>query len=237
MPPASLAAPVWVVAPHPDDESLGCGGLLAALSDLGVPTWALLLSDGAASHPGSPGWAGSRLVRRRLFEWHAALDLLGLPPERRVALGLPDGRLPLPGQPNGQRAVSAIRAALARAAPATVLLPWRRDPHPDHRAAHALMEQALGSWPSARRLEYAVWLPERGVADDRPRPGEALGWEVPLAGAAGRKEAAIRVHRSQLGLLIHDDPGGFVLPEEMIRRALVGPERLYEVLLAGGGSR
>jgi LmbE family N-acetylglucosaminyl deacetylase len=226
--PATLTGPVWVIAPHPDDESLGVGALMAELSDLGTEVWALLLTDGGASHPGSAEWPRERLAAQRLSEWHAALDLLGVAPDRRAALGLPDGALPFPDD-GGEAAVALIRHALAGAPPATVLLPWRRDPHPDHRAAHALMMAALGSWPLARRLEYAVWLPERGGPDERPRPGEAQCHTAVLPQQRSRKEAAVRAHRSQLGRLIRDDPGGFTLPEEMIGRALDSPETLLEV--------
>ena len=229
--PASLAGPVWVIAPHPDDESLGCGGLLAELAELGTPTWALLLTDGGASHPASVDWPRERLVLQRCAEWHAGLDLLGVHPDRRVALNLPDGRLPFPRQEGGSAAAAAIRSALALAVPATVLLPWRRDPHPDHRAAHALISLALEEWSAVRRLEYTVWLPERAESRDLPQLNEASVWSADVRRHAARKEAAIRCHASQLGGLIHDDPTGFVLHEDMIRRAVGGPETLLEVKL------
>ncbi|WP_407572206.1 PIG-L deacetylase family protein [Deinococcus altitudinis] len=227
--PTSLAGPVWVVAPHPDDESLGCGGLLAELTDLGTQTWALLLTDGGASHPASVSWSRERLAGQRLAEWHAGLDLLGVQRGRRLALNLPDGRLPFPQQEGGAAAVAAIRSALAQAVPATVLLPWRRDPHPDHRAAHALIFAALEDWPAVRRLEYTVWLPERAESADLPQPREATVWSADSGRQAARKAAAIRCHASQLGGLIRDDPDGFVLQEDMIRRAVSGHELLLEV--------
>jgi LmbE family N-acetylglucosaminyl deacetylase len=227
---ASLQGPVWVLAPHPDDEALGCGGLLAELTDLGTEVWALLMSDGGASHPGSAVWPRERLTQQRLREWHCGLDLLGVHPQQRVALGLPDGRLPWPHEPAGAAALAAVRAALSRRLPATVLLPWRRDPHPDHRAAHALIRSALQPWPAARLLEYTVWLPERAGVDDLPRPGEVWTWVADVQRQLKRKEAAIRAHHSQLGQLILDDPGGFVLPDAMITRALSGQERLLEDL-------
>ncbi|WP_262895303.1 PIG-L family deacetylase [Hymenobacter lapidiphilus] len=63
--PAAYAAtlgPTVVIAPHPDDESLGCGGLLALLARANVPVWCVLMSDGTMSHPNSakfpapPAW-------------------------------------------------------------------------------------------------------------------------------------------------------------------------------------
>lgn len=226
--PAGLAGPVWVVAPHPDDEGLGCGGLLAHSADLNTEVWALLLSDGGASHPNSLEWSRSRLADQRLAEWHAGLDELGQDRARRAHLNLPDGALPFPDQPGGPEAVAAIRAAFSTRPPATLLVPWRRDPHPDHRAAHALTTAALAGLPVVRTLEYTVWLAERGGPDDIPRPGEVRTWHLPVGNQSRRKAAAIRAHRSQLGGLIHDDPGGFVLPEDMIERALTAPERYLE---------
>ncbi len=232
--PADLKGPVWVIAPHPDDESLGCGGLVAELCGLGTVLWALLLSDGSASHPGSQEWPARPLATRRLGEWHAGLDQLGVHPRRRLALGLPDGRLTAPeqmetpGQTESGEAVRAITAALSVAPPATVLLPWRRDPHPDHRAAHALVQAALTGQSGVRQLEYTVWLAQRAAPEDLPRPGEVQVWEVQVERQMARKEAAIRAHRSQLGQLVHDDPGGFVLPEQMVRASLGGSEWLLE---------
>src|SRR5262245_24685447 len=43
-------SPVLVLAPHPDDESLGCGGLIAACQAQGHPVHVLVLTDGAGSH-------------------------------------------------------------------------------------------------------------------------------------------------------------------------------------------
>ncbi len=49
---AAGAAPIVVLAPHPDDESLGCGALLAA-AFAGKGARVVCLTDGSGSHPGS----------------------------------------------------------------------------------------------------------------------------------------------------------------------------------------
>jgi LmbE family N-acetylglucosaminyl deacetylase len=144
--PARLHGPVWVVAPHPDDEALGCAALLAALSDLGREVWALLMTDGGASHPGSLSHPRTRLAQLRLAEWRAGLAGLGVPEERTRALNLPDGAL---GQCDPAQVTAAVAAALSAAPPTTLLLPWRRDPHPDHRATWGPVRAALA--PQVRR--------------------------------------------------------------------------------------
>ncbi|PNY79591.1 PIG-L family deacetylase [Deinococcus koreensis] len=226
--PRTLPGPVWVVSPHPDDEALGCGALIAALTTLGQDVWALLVSDGAASHPGSRAFPPSRLSALRLSEWRAGLAELGVPPEHTQTLNLPDGALdrcdPAVIRPR-------LQAAFAGAPPRTLLLPWRRDPHPDHRACWTLLMAARPA--GCRVLGYSVWLTERGTPDDWPPADEARPWAFEIGGAAARKSRAISAHASQLGL-IQDDPGGFTLAEAMVARAVRGPERLFEPLESGG---
>ena len=222
--PRTLPGPVWVVAPHPDDEALGCGSLICALTDLGQEVWALLLTDGGFSHPASRAYPRPRLGELRLSEWRAGLARLGVPAGRTRTLGLPDGALS--GCDPAEVRAGATRA-FAAAPPGTVLLPWGRDPHPDHRAAWELVGAALPG--GVRRLAYTVWLSERGVPADWPAPGEALAWSFEVGPARSRKAAAVAAHATQLGL-ITDDPAGFTLAPRMVERALAGPELYFEVL-------
>ena len=60
-------APMLILAPHPDDETLGCGGLIAAASAAGHPPFVLVLTDGTGSHPNSRSYPpGSLSVSRKL---------------------------------------------------------------------------------------------------------------------------------------------------------------------------
>ncbi|MDO4264710.1 MAG: PIG-L family deacetylase [Deinococcus sp.] len=225
MDPAHLPGPVWVVAPHPDDEALGCGALLAALRSQGSEVWALLLTDGGFSHPGSREFPRERLAAARLAEWRRGLAQLGVPPERARALGLPDGALA--AVPPGEL-TRAVQEAFGTAPPALVLLPWQRDPHPDHRAAWAPVRAAT----DAAVLGYSVWLSERGRENDWPSPAEAQALSFVVEPYAAQKAAAIAAHATQLGA-ITDDPGGFTLAPAMVARAVAGPE-LYFRPLDGG---
>ncbi len=221
--PQRLPGPVWVVAPHPDDEALGCGGLLSALSELGREIHALLMTDGGASHPNSARFPGPILAQQRLGEWRSGLGALGVAAQQSVSLGLADGDL-IRCSPLSVR--HAIEQAWAPTSPATLLLPWRRDPHTDHRACWLHFEPLLAQVPYV--LEYTVWLPERSQPADWPRPEEQLSelFFQPTTSQQDRKAAAIAMHRSQLGM-IDDDPFGFVLPDDMVQRAVKEPERFF----------
>lgn len=232
--PLDLAAlarldPALVVVPHPDDESLGCGGLLALLGDAGVEIHAALVTDGTASHPNSRRFDADARRALRDAEWRAALACLGLGAAATHRLGCPDGSVPVPGDPRFDPVLGDLRALLDAIDPQLVLLPWQRDPHPDHRASHALVRAALkGRASSPRCLEYIVWAGERGAADDLPSRPEARCWHLDISAARERKRCAIAAHRSQNGEVITDDPAGFVLSPEMRRRAEGPREHFFE---------
>lgn len=145
-----------VVAPHPDDESLGCGGAIALLRRRGCRVHVLFVTDGAASHLHSRRYPPDELRALREREACSALSALGVARKHVAFLRLPDGAMPSPGSAEFDRAVDRIRGLLAEIAPQTLLLPWRRDPHPDHRAAVRLVRAALAEAPAGGQTSAAT---------------------------------------------------------------------------------
>ena len=74
--------PFIVVAPHPDDESLACGGLIADAYGQGLRGKVVIVSDGAGSHPNSKAYPSDRLTALREEEAKRAGVELGLKPDR-----------------------------------------------------------------------------------------------------------------------------------------------------------
>jgi len=83
-----------ILAPHADDESLGCGGLIAACCERGRPPFVVILTDGAASHPGSTQYPPERLRQLRSQEARKAVGNLGLASENLAFFDYPDTALP-----------------------------------------------------------------------------------------------------------------------------------------------
>lgn len=212
--PASSAADLGrtvVVAPHADDESLACGGLLALLARQGVEAHVVVVTDGAASHVGSAAFPPKRLAALRAAEVSEAVRRLGHG-ERTYVLGLPDGAAPLPGQPGFDAAVDVLRDLLARLAPATLVLPWRHDPHPDHVAAYLLADAAAPA--GVRRIEVPVWAWHRG---DRPPAADThTAWRLDVSSVRAEKAAAVAAHVSQTTALIADADEAFTLTPELL---------------------
>ncbi len=213
--------PALVLAPHADDESLGCGGLIAEACAQGRPPVVAILTDGVGSHPNTPP-ARLRALRER--EAAAATGLLGLPRDRLHFLGLPDTAAPLAG-PGFERAVAELARLFRHGGCGVVVAPWRHDPHCDHEAA-AAMAIALARAEGVRLLSYPVWgwtLPLDAVL-----PRAAVdGWRLDISAHLAAKRRAIAAHASQHGGLVDDDPGGFQLPPGL----LAVFERPYEVFL------
>ena len=129
--------PILILAPHPDDESLGCGGLIAEACRVGWPPVVAILTDGSRSHPNSRAYPAERLRALREQETQEAMAELGLPPERLAFLGYADTRAPHRGEAlvNAAKRVCALVDAWGCSIIATS---WRHDPHCDHAAAAAI---------------------------------------------------------------------------------------------------
>ena len=112
--PASLmqGRPLVILAPHPDDETLGCGALLFDAAAQGTPCHVICVTDGTRSHPGSRRWPAPVLAATRAAELRAACAILA-PAARVTCLGYPDCAAPDDAQASwaehgGDRFVAAV---------------------------------------------------------------------------------------------------------------------------------
>ena len=148
-----------VLAAHPDDESLGAGGLMARLRRLGARVMVLLCTAGEASHPDSPTTTPERLADVRLQEFGGALTHL-LPDPDWHFLALPDGKLAA----HRAEVISTLQQAIADVAagsglPAeqiTLVAPYRHDGHTDHDALGSAAAEAAAAGGHGL-LEYPIW--------------------------------------------------------------------------------
>lgn len=210
--------PTVVLSPHPDDESLGCGGTIAQLHRMKTPVQVIMVSDGSKSHPNSQKYPADRLRALRENETREALRQLGLSENQVTFMRLPDGAVPdNPESMVFQDASGRLATLLKQFSPQTVLLPWRRDPHRDHRATYRLLQGAVYQLANRPRiLECPIWLWELGGPDDAPQVGEVQPWTVDISAMQERKRRAIAAHASQVTQLIDDDPQAFWLRPDLL---------------------
>ncbi|WP_461496861.1 PIG-L deacetylase family protein [Ramlibacter sp.] len=147
-----------VIAPHPDDETLGCGGTLARLAPA-CDVHVLLVTNGDGGGDLPPETSALRKQ-----EMAAAVRTLGIANEV-LHLDEPDGRFD---------DTSSFRAALAaivqRLQPDWVFLPWLGDSHPDHSRISRASSQVLRRSAVQRVLYYETWnpVPATHVVDITP---------------------------------------------------------------------
>lgn len=198
-----------IVAPHPDDETIGAYRLIDRLRRRGARVRVVVVADGAASHPGSAAWPKRRLVAERRRETRRVLHHIGVFAGDIRFLGLPDGAV---GNAHRVPVARAIRTVFRLG---LIALPDPSDAHEDHRAVVRIAGTV--ATPGARRLHYLVW-PDRTL----PRPTATHG--LALGDAQAAKRGAIRRYRTQMGA-VTDDPTGFTIS----RRELAGFSRPIEL--------
>ena len=129
-----------VLTPHPDDETIGCGLLLAEMARGGHSTCVALATDGGGGwYSAAPRPTTGTIVQIRHGEWHRALDALNVPKDGRFEFGFPDGAL---SDREGEVA-ERIGALLRSLSPSKVLVTKPSDPHSDHRALARATHQAV----------------------------------------------------------------------------------------------
>ena len=213
----TITGSALVVAPHPDDETLGCGGAIALLRALGYPVQVLVVSDGTLSHPRSLKYPAPRLQALREAETLEALSSLGVSKTDVTFLRLPDGAIPTSTSPGIRGAVAHCRTCLERLLPETIFVPWRFDPHPDHRATWKLIRTALLYLDASPRvLEYPIWDWDLAQQGDAVNFANVVGWRLDVRAVLETKLRAIAAYRSQTTSLIDDDPEGFQLTPAML---------------------
>jgi LmbE family N-acetylglucosaminyl deacetylase/SAM-dependent methyltransferase len=204
-----------VVAAHPDDESLGAGGLISTATRLGVPVRIVCATDGEGSHPDSPTRTPQQLAAQRVEEGVAAAGILGVDAVDR--LGLPDGGVAERQDDLTRRLVEVVGDGRE----AVIVSPWRRDGHPDHEAA-GRAAAAAARRTGADLWEYPVWFWHWGLPDEAPWSSlHPFGLDED---AIRSKRAAIQAHRSQvepLSALMGDET---LLPASLLAHFVDGPE-------------
>jgi LmbE family N-acetylglucosaminyl deacetylase len=177
---------VLVIAPHPDDEAIGCGGTILNHARSGDRVSVVFLTSGELGLKSLPPAEAHRV---REAEALAAAQILQTTPP--MFLRLPDWGL---GDAVAE-AVAALSPVLATNAPEVIYLPHPADDHPDHRACLPIVQAALRSRsrPVPQLRGYEIWspMPAWDLAED-------------ITSVMDTKLAAVGAYRSQLEQLRYD---------------------------------
>ncbi len=199
---------VLVIAPHPDDEVLGCGGTVCRHTARGERVAVVFLTSGELGLKQLPREEAWKI---REAEARAAAKILKI--TALDFLRLPDWTL---GE-HIEKAAHLLGPVLQRNKPQTIYLPHPGDGHPDHRAVLPILRKALAgaAISQAELFGYEVWTPlaEHDHVED-------------ITGNMPRKLRALRAHRSQLKEFDYERA---VAGLNQFRGALAGKCRYAEV--------
>ncbi|MCB9897586.1 MAG: PIG-L family deacetylase [Planctomycetes bacterium] len=182
-PGAASGRDVLLLAPHPDDEALGCGGTLALMARAGARVSVVVCArgDGGIAADAS---AGDELVAERRRESEAACAALGV--SRVLFLGRSSAEL----RADPEAVAQALGELAGRRTYDVLLLPWPLERHDTHRAVTLAGLLADLVRADGRVLGFGVW-------DALPADDDVF--EVDVTEARTQKARAIGAHKSQDG--------------------------------------
>jgi len=201
--------PTIIISPHPDDETLGLGGLIAHLREKETSVLVVAVTDGENAYENTVGLGEVRRV-----EQINALHHLGVSADQVVRLELPDSDVSSCEQQLVTQLVPLVPEG------AHIIAPWPGDFHPDHEASgRAAIEVARRT--GTKLTFYFFWTWHRGTPTMLPTEG-LHAMELSET-ALSAKTRALRCHQSQLEHI----SGEPILPDY-----LLGPARRgFEVFL------
>lgn len=182
-----------IVAPHPDDEVLGFGGLMQQLGQLGRAIQLISVTDGGASHPGSATWPTERLTAVRPEESAEALRRLDLPLDSVEWLrgGYDDSSVAQDELTLSQFIEQNLRPT------DVVFVTWEFDGHSDHEAcarAALLAARNIG----AQCHQVPIWMWHWGQPEDDSIPWNRARKILLDPATVARKRHALQSFASQL---------------------------------------
>jgi LmbE family N-acetylglucosaminyl deacetylase len=179
------------VAPHPDDEILSMGGLMALLARQSRELLLVAVTDGDASHRDSPAWPTDRLRAERPLETGEALRRLGVHDIAMRRLGIGDGTV--------RHVEDTLCSSLEPLLTPTdvVITTWRHDGHPDHEATGRAVARACAA-RGATWVETPVWMWHWAQPGDARVPWHRARRLALDAGALASKRHATQAFSSQI---------------------------------------
>jgi LmbE family N-acetylglucosaminyl deacetylase len=215
--PYLLATGTTVVfAPHQDDETMGCGGLIARKRTEGLPVHVIFITDGSASHPDHPRFSRPEIAALRRQEAREALSHLGVESPAIHFLDEPDGTLDQLTPPRRERLITQIAAMLDALRPQEIFLPCNPDGSSEHDAAFEfILEAVQRSQLRPRVWQYPIWSWWNPVLLLKRVFSSGKSVRVPTEDYAAIKSRALACYRSQTEPLSPQrEP---VLPRELMQ--------------------
>ncbi len=204
-----------VISPHQDDETLGCGGLIALKRSLGVPVEVVFLTDGRY---GRPNWiTPETIIDIRQQEAVNALNILGVAGSEAHFLNQTDNSLQELSDDQRQYIIERLVQRFLSFMPEEIYVPHRKDIHSDHEATYKLVHEAIAaSGIQVDLLQYPIWMFwQNPLSFSLKSEDIADAYRLEIDSVKDRKKQAIETYQSQLPGLTRGFVARFFLPYEI----------------------
>jgi LmbE family N-acetylglucosaminyl deacetylase len=185
---------ILIIAPHPDDDIIGCGGSIACYLQNGISITVVFMTSGDA---GCLETSTEDTASIREAEAKAAAGVLGQ--MDLEFLRNPDGYI----QANQEKNLISLTRIIRRQKPAVIYFPHRHEGHIDHRATHDIVREAARRaggpwftecgtppWSAKTLLCYEVWTPIQNIS-----------YVEDISSYMDLKVQALTMHHSQIASL------------------------------------
>ena len=175
---------VLILSPHPDDEMIGCAGLIQKLLKQRKEVYVLMVTGGENAWDSSLIDSGELIVKRRELMMSAA-EIIGLPHEYYLHLGWSDGKLyETVNDPEKQHELAHIIHSIK---PSIILLPHPFELSEDHKDLNSTLFNAL------KIREQKIKVFNYWVHSIKPLRGFLLGWKKSLIVSLNKDEHQIKL--------------------------------------------
>jgi len=152
-----MSKKIIVFAPHPDDETLGCGGTIAKRISEGYEVLVVVMTDGRYAFMNvldiDSDPTPEELKEIRKEEVKRATGILGVLTGNLIFLDFVDGTL----ETNEEKVEEKVAEILSKNRPVEVYFPYKHDGHPDHRAAYQIVKNSIRkSGISTLMYQYSI---------------------------------------------------------------------------------
>jgi N-acetylglucosamine malate deacetylase 1 len=196
--------PTIVFSPHQDDETLGCGGLIALKRSQGIPVQVVFLTNGDAYTGGHDGG----LAKVRQQEALDALAILGVPASEVIFWDYPDGQLRQISADQRAELITSVTQVLSSYDQAEVYVPHAYDRHDDHEVTYEIVRSAIEQLGRPHSIyQYPIWIFWKAPLLVRLSIKQLQGWRrLNIQSVLAQKQTAMAAHQSQMATL----PPGFI---------------------------
>lgn len=151
-PSFTISNNVAIIAPHPDDEVIGCAGLIQALAKRGTPPHVIILTGGEGSHRFCCDIPAEQIIKERRTLSLKVADTLGLPSSYVYFLDYPDEHILM-----NHSETEKLQELLSLLSPNVVFLPHCREGMPDHVNSAKIVKELMKD-KKVSIYEYCVWM-------------------------------------------------------------------------------